>query len=157
MTDITLHPLEAADESFSFRVYASTRTDEMALLDWSQEEKEAFLSMQFAAQSQSYRMQFPDARYEIIQCDGIAVGRLITSRTPELLSVTDIALLPEFRGRGVGSEIIRRLQAEAAANGQALGLHVEVFNPAQHLYQRLGFVTKEVNGIHMRMEWYAQC
>lgn len=42
--DIRLVP--SLDEEFSYCVYATTRTEEMALVDWSTEQKEAFLRMQ---------------------------------------------------------------------------------------------------------------
>lgn len=109
----SLRPMQTADQAFSYQVYASTRLKEMALLDWSPEQKEAFLRMQFEAQARSYRIQFPQARYEVILLDDVPAGRLITNRISEELLLIDIALLPDFRGNGVGSEIIRKLQAEA--------------------------------------------
>jgi ribosomal protein S18 acetylase RimI-like enzyme len=149
----SLRPMQASDGAFSYRVYASTRLEELAPLGWSSEQKEAFLHMQFEAQTQSYRLQFPQARYEIILQDGVPAGRLLTDRTPEDLLLIDIALLPDFRGRGIGSGIVRRLQAEAAQAGQSVRLHVETFNPARRLYERLGFVKTADQGIHQEMRW----
>ena len=43
--------------------------------------------------------------------------------------------------------------AEAAAVGKALTIHVERFNPALRLYERLGFRTIEDKGVYQLMEW----
>ena len=149
----SLCPMQAADQAFSYQVYASTRLEEMAVLDWSLEQKEAFLRMQFEAQIRSYQLQFPQARYEVILLDDVPAGRLITDRTPEEVLLIDIALLPAFRGRGTGSEIVRRLQAEATQTDRIVRLHVEAFNPAMHLYERLGFVKTADQGIYQEMSW----
>jgi predicted GNAT family acetyltransferase len=41
--------------------------------------------------------------------------------------------------RGLGTTLLRNLQSEAAAAGKPLRIHVERFNPALRLYERLGF------------------
>ena len=52
----------------------------------------------------------------------------------------DIALLPEYRGRGIGTALLEELLVEADATGRRVTIHVERFNPARRLYERLGFV-----------------
>ncbi len=44
---ISLRPITAEDVDFLYRVYASTRADEMKLVDWDDAQKRAFLEMQF--------------------------------------------------------------------------------------------------------------
>ena len=39
------------------------------------------------------------------------------------------------------------------AAGKALSIHVEKFNPALRLYERLGFSVKEDKGVYLLMEW----
>lgn len=149
----SLRPMQADDRIFSRQVYAGTRLEEMAMLDWSADQKEAFLRMQFETQERSYRLQFPQASYEVILLEGVPAGRLITDRTPEELHIIDIALLPAFRGNGTGGGLIRRLQAEAARNGQTVRLYVETFNPTMRLYERLGFVKTADQGVYSEMSW----
>jgi ribosomal protein S18 acetylase RimI-like enzyme len=67
----------------------------------------------------------------------------------------DIALLPEYRNAGIGARLIRDLQNEAAQTGRSLRLHVETFNPALRLYERLGFHSVSASGIYLEMEWNA--
>ena len=65
----------------------------------------------------------------------------------------DIALLPEYRGRGIGSRLIRRVLGQAAVDGRAVRLHVETDSPAGVLYERMGFRTVEDKGLYLFMEW----
>ena len=151
---VTLRPVGADDEDFLYHVYASTRTDEMALVDWSAEQKEAFLRMQFEAQTTHYRAYYPHAVYQIIQCEpSMPIGRLIVDWSNDSMLIIDIALLPEYRNAGIGTTIIQQLMAEATNTQRPIFLHVEVFNPALKLYNRLGFVKTGEQGIYHEMIW----
>jgi ribosomal protein S18 acetylase RimI-like enzyme len=141
------------DEVFLLQVYASTRAEEMALVPWSEEQKQAFLRMQFDAQGQSYQQQFPDAEHYVILDNGLAAGRLIVERTGERILLIDIALLPAFRSLGIGSNLISDLKAEAQLAGKPLWLDVESFSPVFGLYERLGFKKIDEAGFYVRMEW----
>jgi len=141
------------DETFLFDVYASTREQELTLVDWNDEQKQTFLQMQFKAQRDYYLFQCPDAQYLVIVKDETPVGRLIVERTDDEISVIDIALLPEYRNLGIGSGLIRELQVEASGTQKPLRLYVENFNPALKLYQRMGFKQKVENGFYWLMEW----
>ena len=151
---MTLRPVNPGDDEFLYRVYASTRTDEMALVDWSEAQKEAFLHMQFAAQIAHYRLHYPTAEYQVIQWGEAPIGRLIVERSPKSLLVMDIALLPESRNIGIGTAILRDLMNEAGQAGLLVVLRVEFFNPVIRLYTRLGFIkTREVNSVYHEMVW----
>jgi ribosomal protein S18 acetylase RimI-like enzyme len=136
---ITLCASTARDEPFLREVYAGTRADELALVNWSDEQKAAFLDMQFRAQLTYYHAQMPGAAYDIIREDGVAVGRLYVDRRPDDIHIIDIALLPQHRNRGIGGSLIRQMMKEAAANSQSVSLYVEPFNRARRFYDRLGF------------------
>ena len=45
------------------------------------------------------------------------------------------------------------LLASAAEAVKSVALHVEQHNPAQRLYQRLGFVFRQTEGVHLLLEW----
>lgn len=154
--NITLRPLVDNDLDFSRRVYFSTREEELAALPWTREQKDAFLAMQFEAQRKSYLMQFPEAEYDVILLDDIPSGRLISLRRPKEILLIDIAILPEFRGKGIGTEILTRMRDEAKAGQQSIRLHVEPFNPACHLYTRFGFVVTREDPVHQEMTWYPE-
>ncbi|MEO6786641.1 MAG: GNAT family N-acetyltransferase [Chthoniobacteraceae bacterium] len=148
---VTLRPALPDDLEFLKRVYASTREEEMAMVPWSEEQKAAFLGMQFSAQDADYRKNYPDARFDVILCDGTPAGRLYVHRQPVEISILDIALLPEHRGAGIGGALLGELIAEADGVGKPLVIYVEKFNRAQTLYRRLGFVETDDTGVYWRM------
>ncbi len=152
---LTLRRVMPEDEAFLASVYASTRAEELALTGWSDAQKDHFCAMQFRAQSADYARNHAAAVSSIIERDGEAAGRLIVDRREEVIHIIDIALLPEHRGAGIGTRLLRELQEEARAAGKALSIHVEKFNPALRLYERLGFRAIEDKGVYLLMEWRA--
>jgi ribosomal protein S18 acetylase RimI-like enzyme len=76
-------------------------------------------------------------------------------RRPAEIRLVDIAFLPEFRSGGLGTSILRDLLAEGEAAGKPVTIHVEVYNPAMRLYERLGFRSVEERGPYRLMEWRA--
>ncbi len=149
----TLRPVTPGDRDLLFRVYASTRAEEMALVDWAAEQKERFLRFQFEAQDKYYLEQFPRASFDLILRDGEPVGRLYVDRRDDEIRLIDIALLPEHRSRGIGGAIMERILAEAAAAAKPVRIHVERDNRALGLYRRLGFRDVEEQGVYYLMEW----
>jgi RimJ/RimL family protein N-acetyltransferase len=149
----TLRPVRPEDREFLFSVYASTRADEMAVVPWSEAQKVAFCRQQFEAQTTYWDEQYPGAERSIVEVDGVPAGRFYVERWPKELRLIEIAFLPAFRGRGTGTELLKRLFAEAAEGGKTVTIHVEIFNPARALYERLGFVSKGERGLYVLMEW----
>jgi ribosomal protein S18 acetylase RimI-like enzyme len=133
-------------------VYASTRTEELAVAPWDDAAKEAFLRMQFSAQDRWYHDQMPDASYQVVLVDGEPAGRLYVERRGDEIRIVDISLLPEHRGKGLGTALLRELLAEADAAGKRITIHVERFNPALRLYERLGFAQIEDKGVYLLLE-----
>ena len=125
----------------------------MALVDWSDQQKEEFLHMQFNAQHQYYHEHFGSARFDVIEVDGRPAGRLYVDRREHEIRIIDIALMPEQRGNGIGSELIQRLIDEASASDRCVGIHVEHNNPALVLYERLGFTHVHDEGVYYFMRW----
>jgi GNAT superfamily N-acetyltransferase len=141
------------DEAFLYEVYASTRTEELAVVDWDEAHKAAFLHMQFAAQHQFYQEHYTKTDFLIILRYAVPVGRLYIARWQDEIRIMDIALLPPYRNAGIGTAILRDLLAEAAAAHKPVRIHVEKFNPALQLYERLGFTPIEDKGVYLFMEW----
>jgi len=125
----------------------------MAIAGWSDEEKESFLRMQFRAQTEDYARNYRDAQFDLLLCDGTPAGRLYLDRREDEIRIVDIALVPAFRNRGIGTQLLTEVQAEAEADGKAVTIHVEMNNPAMTLYNRLGFDPVGDHGIYYLMEW----
>ena len=152
MSTVSLRPVRPGDEPFLIEVYGSTREAELAPLPWSPQEKDAFVRQQFAAQRQAYARTYRGASFDVVEVDGRPAGRLYVARWPTEIRVVDIALLPAFRGAGVGTQLLMSLLVEAAAGGKTVTIHVEQFNPALPWYQRLGFVPVAERGPYLLME-----
>lgn len=150
---LTLRRAVEADLDFLERLYASTRRDELAQLDWDDERKRAFLAQQFRAQHAHYRAEFANASFLIIERHSEAIGRIYLDHRRDEIRLIDIALVPEARNRGFGTSMMDRLLAAAGRLGLPVRLHVESFNPAYRLYERLGFKWLEDRGVYQFMEW----
>ncbi len=154
ITGLTFRPECDDDLDFLHRLYASTRSREMDLIDWSNEQKNLFLQSQFQTQRSYYLAHFPDCCFDVIERERVAIGRLYVAYWPHEIRLIDIALLPEHRGRGLGGRILQAILDQATAAGKSVSLYVEKINPALHLYQRLGFEPRgEDEGISQMMIW----
>jgi len=151
--EIAVRSCGERDESFLFALFTSVRTGDFAALGWPPEQLEPLLRIQFAAQSQSYAAQHPRAVREIICAGEAPIGSIITDEDAEGVCLIDVALLPEHRGRGTGTALIRALQNRCARAGRPLRLHVAGNNPAIRLYERLGFITTGGTEVYRLMEW----
>lgn len=153
--EITLRPITDDDAELLCRVYGSTRTEELAMTDWSDEQKDAFVRMQFAAQHDYYMKHYTDAQFAVILRQGEPAGRLYVARWPEEIRIVDIALLPEHRNAGLGQRLVTGLIEEARGReqGRVVSIHVERQNPALRLYHRLGFRQVADKGIYLLLEW----
>jgi len=151
--EISLRAAGPGDAEVLYRIYASTREEELAVVPWDAPAKEAFLRMQFAAQDTYYHANFPQASYDLIMTGEQVLGRLYVHRGEMAWNVIDIALLPEHRGKGIGSRLMMEILAEAGAAAKPVEIHVERFNPALRLYDRLGFRQVADQGVYLQLEW----
>jgi GNAT superfamily N-acetyltransferase len=142
------------DGGFLLALYATVRKPELTGLGWSAAEQEAFIRMQFDAQIRHYRGCYPDARYSVIWVGGERAGRMIVRRSDEEILIVDIVLLPEFRGAGIGSALVRRLLAEADAGRLPVRCHVLQGSDARRFWERAGFVAQDGDGdeVYVAME-----
>lgn len=150
---IALRPCDGRDADFLFALFVSVRRDEFAALNWPPSQLEPLLRVQFSAQSQSYAATCPQAAHEIICAEGEPVGRMITDNTADAMILVDIALTPAWRGRGIGTTLVRELQAQCAVLRKPLRLHVAKTNRATRLYERLGFIPVGETEVYRLMEW----
>jgi GNAT superfamily N-acetyltransferase len=150
----SLRPVVKEDEPFLYEIYASTREEELAQAQWEEGQKEAFLRWQLDMQRREYEHRFPDATYEVILVDGQPAGRFWTGRDEKQIRLLDIALLPQFQQRGVGTILLKQLIEEARGTNRALRHMVFVLkNNAHRFYERLGFAMIDDLGAYKHMEW----
>jgi ribosomal protein S18 acetylase RimI-like enzyme len=150
---LALRPVASADRTHLLAVYAASRAEELDQVVWPDGAREAFVESQFDLQDAEYRRANPEGSFDVVEVDGHPAGRLYVDRRPGDLRVVDLALLPAYRGRGVGTALLRDLQRQAEAEGRIVSIHVERTNRAADLYARLGFEVAEDLGVYRRMEW----
>src|SRR5712691_2357269 len=99
---LSLRPVTQADEPFLRALYASTRDEELAQVEWAEGQRELFVRWQFDLQRREYDARFPDARYEVIMVDEEPAGRIWIGEDEEQIRLLDIVLLPQFRDAAWG-------------------------------------------------------
>lgn len=150
---ISLRPVQDGDREFMAALFAANRQAELALFPFDDRQKALFLQSQFEAQQHHYFSHYPTDRFAIIEHQGLPVGRWLVAQQQQALRIVDIALMPSHQGQGIGSVLIRRLQAEATANRQAIELQVTPTSPARTLYERLGFQASQGDDLYLAMAW----
>lgn len=143
------------DIPFLQKLYVSVRWEELAQVGWSDEAKVHFLLSQFELQYKHYSTHYTETDFGILEQEGEPIGRLYLHRSRRDLRIVDISLLAERRSGGIGTALLRAVQEEAAAEGRSVSIHVEKFNPALRLYERLGFQQAGDKGVYWMMEWKA--
>lgn len=149
---LTLRSIQAKDFSFLKRVYRSTREHELQKTPWTDDEKSNFIDFQFNAQHSHYSNAYKGAELNIIEYNKDDVGRLYLWETETQIRIMDIALLQDFRGKGIGTNILNRLIKKSIKSNKKLNIHVEYNNPALRLYERLGFKKTDDTGVYFFME-----
>jgi ribosomal protein S18 acetylase RimI-like enzyme len=149
-----LRPETEADLPFLRRLYISTRWEELAsVTHWTDAQKIAFLDSQFDAQRSYYLVHYASAAFDVLEAQGVPAGRLYLDRQADTLLIVDIALLPQWCGRGIGTALLEAMFAEARLSGKGVTISVEKFNPAQRLYRRLGFREYAEDDVYWFMHW----
>lgn len=86
----------------------------------------------------------PPAHFSVALCDGEVAGYLGCHHIVDEAFITNVAVFPAFRRRGVGRALVQAAQRDAAAMTR-LTLEVRVSNRAAiSLYRSLGFAEEGV-------------
>ncbi|MBU3886946.1 GNAT family N-acetyltransferase [Methylosinus sporium] len=130
-----------ADAAFRFELFCRSRPpgEEFGALDPSL--RDMLLRQQFLAQIAGYHAQFPQARHEILEIGEEPVGRLVVERGVEALHIVDLAIMPQWRSRGIGARLLRELADEARIAHMPARFRSFLLNEdGNRLFQRLGFI-----------------
>jgi ribosomal protein S18 acetylase RimI-like enzyme len=146
-------PERSDDEAFLWRLFRQSRPPGEELAGLPDDLRDKLLRQQFVGQARSYAEAWPQAYREIVENNAEPCGRLIASREPGAIVIVDVALLPEHRGRGLGTRLFEALGVEAGVESLRLRLSASATNlAAQRLYFRLGFVVVERSPTAIRFE-----
>ena len=148
-----MRPAAVSDEDFLYRLYCTTREEELNAAGFPHEQRESFLRMQFNAQKTHYENFYSAAEHRIITIEDRAVGREYVNRSASEILLVDLALLPEFCGFGIGTKLLEALCRESDRTGRFFRLYaLKINRRALRLYERLGFKTIEDTGIYLFLE-----
>jgi GNAT superfamily N-acetyltransferase len=107
-----------------------------------------------AQQDEYFRRSFDPDHLQVVEMEGENVGVLRVERRPDELFLHDIQILGSHQGKGLGSALIRDIQAEARERGLPVALRVLRESRARTLYEQLGFVITGEGAIDYLMAWW---
>ncbi len=93
-------------------------------------------------------------QFHVIEVDGCFAGFVQYSFAYPYFEVVELHLLPEYRGKGIGSDILRYLQKVCIAQDRKIriGCFKENYQ-AKALYQKMGFMQTEETDTHYILEY----
>ena len=145
---IALRRATRADVELVALIYATTREEELRIVPWGDAQKRAFTDWQSRMQEEHYALHYPNAELLLVLLDGTAIGRIYVDVSATEARLMDVTLLPAHRNRGIGTRLMHALLDFADTHARIASLHVEPFNPARRLYERLGFRAQETRGLY---------
>jgi GNAT superfamily N-acetyltransferase len=150
---IKLRAFTKEDYPFVRDLYASTRSEEMAVVPWTDEQRRMFVEAQFRAQLDHYQQHYPEATHDLILKNDRPVGRLYVSRSDDEVEIMDIIVAPQERNAGIGYFLLQQILAEGERDHKTVGIYVESFNPSLQFFKRLGFAEVEIDGFQVHLRW----
>ena len=149
-----MRPAEEIDREILYQLFVDCRPElSIAIEGWDDAQKESFLRVQFQAQQDQYRTSYRAARFDLVLVADNIIGQTCISKTDDEFHLIDIILLPEYRNQGIGTALLEDLLDEARHLNRTVSLLVQQGNPADKLYQRLGFSKVATQNIFDKMEW----
>ncbi len=103
-------------------------------------------------QREFFEREWKPANSQIITVDAQAVGVISVERNADHIFLSEIQIQPAFQGRSLGSQIIKTIISNAAAQNLSVRLKVLRKNKAKNLYLRLGFLQTGETETHFFME-----
>ena len=118
--------------------------------------KDFLLRVQHRSMTETYRRDYPDARWEVIEYGGAPVGLLVTRVGGGCVTYVKIAIQPTMQGRGVATRLMRRALEEPGRLGLPARAAVLAHNlPSLRLFARLGFRRRDETPPFVLLEWSA--
>jgi ribosomal protein S18 acetylase RimI-like enzyme len=140
LSQIVCRPVTAEDEPFLRHLIIATLAEELAAWAWPEAIRDQLLEMQYRIRRQGIDANYPGSDRSVIFTEGQPVGWIVVTWSAKDVHIVEIAVLPEQRGKGIGTRVLGDVITEAVHRGIPARLQVNVTNRAIGLYGRLGFV-----------------
>jgi ribosomal protein S18 acetylase RimI-like enzyme len=148
---VRFRPAGPEDAAFLFALYQSAHEQEFGILPSSQ--REPILRLQFDLRHRGYTGRYPTLQYLLILLGDEPAGCLLVAEEEDELRVVDIAILTEYRNRGIGTYTLKASIQRAKESGKPIRLSVRRGNnAAARLYRRLGFLPFREDAVLVEME-----
>ena len=110
-------------------------------------------TLQHTSRMQTYRTLFPSAAWSMVECDGHPVGEIVEHDEGDCIYVVDIALLPAWQAKGIGTALMHEVMARCAARGIGVRAKVAISNgPSLKMFRKLGFQASPPDEVSF-IEW----
>ena len=145
---------DEADKAFLYALFVATRAADMAAMPVDAQAKKFLLSAQYRSMRATYRHNYPNARWEVVEHNGEPIGRLVTDVGDRCVTYVDIALSPQAQGGGLATFLMTMALEEPRRLGLPARVNVLQQNAASlKLWERLGFVREEESPPFVRLLW----
>ena len=150
----TMRPEQPEDADFLYELFRSHTLPGLAAMQVDDAIKESLLRMQFRSQTTTYRAQYPNARFDILERDGTPFGRYIVDESGGIATFVDFALMPENRGAGLGTAVVRAILDWVSQRCPVVHLSILWNNEASlRMTSRVGFVQVGETPPYVQLEW----
>ncbi|MFT4031021.1 MAG: GNAT family N-acetyltransferase [Siphonobacter sp.] len=106
-------------------------------------------------QKSFFSQTFREGDYQVIEYEHIPVGTIWVDRRPDELFLAELYLLPAYQNKGIGSQIICDLKAEARQRQIPFRLTVlQINHSARRFYERHGLTCTEELTNHYVMTYH---
>ena len=145
MREIELRQATVADTKFLWDVFRVSMKDYITQTrgEWNEQKEES-----------QFRHQLDLPAAQVILSKNLEVGFIMAPIKDNAREIHTICIVPEHQNRGIGTEVICSIIAEAGTQKMPLYLSVLKVNPARRLYERLGFEDIEETKHHFRMKFH---
>jgi ribosomal protein S18 acetylase RimI-like enzyme len=154
--DIKLIHATENDSEFFMELFSEIKGSELLLHSWPPTIREQLLSMQYRGFMKSIQEEYPNHEDFLILFQSKMAGRLQIEKNDSFFRIINISLMPDFRGKGIGSYILKNILKEANLRQIPVELDVDVSNPAFFVYQNLGFNIIYCDEVKILMKYFPE-
>ena len=115
--------------------------------------KDKLIALIYAGFERHYKTLAPAPDDRLILLGNEPIGRMIILQMRDEIRLADLALLPQYRNKGIGSALIGELQTESVMTKRPVRLQAGKDDRVLRLYQRLGFYKTDTSGPYLYLEW----
>lgn len=104
-------------------------------------------------QKKDFSESFIPSRNNIILLNNVNIGVLEVTEENKIIYISELEILPEFQGKGIGSEILKNVLNYGKRKGKKVQIGCFKINEgAKSLYLRLGFKIVDETETHFIFE-----